>query len=432
MSKEKRYLFIILFSALIFSLAYSFYFKIYPSVDARAYHNIASNIIYGYGYIENPNLTPETDLAISRMGPGYELFLAFIYKLFGIHFQIIWVINAFLLVISGYLLFRISFKLFNNELTAILTAGLYIFFIDVLQATAMLLTENLYLFLSILVFYLLMILSEKASQLNKFLFIIVNALTVLVRSTYLLTYFFIAIYFALKKNYRMILLSLLFIMILLLPWGLRNYRLYHKFMLSNVTLGYNLWAGNNLQSQGEQVETPEINDYLNKYGIIKTAEHGMGEFKNYVLGHPFHYIKLLLIKTIKYFSLVRVSAFWFHLHGLFKLFIALWSGLFAAFIFIFGTLGFYKLFKKKKQKLLLLFIISFPLAVIPFLVENRYRWPIYPFLAITAAYGFMKIAKKEIKWQKVIIFALIFIFITIIDIIISYDDVIGHLKSFSS
>ena len=421
---------IILTGAFLFSLAYSFYFKLQPSVDARAYNNIAINLVNGYGYTENPNLSPEEELSISRMGPGYELFLAIIYKIFGIHLELIWVINALLFVASGFLLYKIAWKLFNNEKIAVLAVGLYLFYIDVLQATAMLLTENLYIFLLILVFYLLIKLPEKKNLFNQIIFALVNALTVIVRSTYLLTYLFVATFSFIKKNYRLIVISFIFIILFFLPWGIRNYRVYHKFMLSNVTLGYNLWTGNNLQSQGEQMGTPEIDSYLEKYGIIKTAEHGLSEYKNYLLNNPGHFIKLQLIKTIKYFSLVRVSAFWFHLHGVFKLITALWSGIFASFIFIFGSFGVYQLIKEKKQTLLILFIVSFPLSVIPFLVENRYRWPIYPFLAMTAAYGFYKIINKEIKWRPIIIFTLIFIFITLVDIIISYNDVISHLNSF--
>lgn len=428
--KKHKAILILLTVVFILSLAYSFYFHIPPAVDAKAYHRIASNIVWGYGYIENPNLAPDIDLAISRMGPGYELFLTLIYFVFGIHYQIIWVINALLFVASGFLLYKIAEKLFNDQKIALLATGSYLLFIDVLQATAMLLTENLYLFLLILIFYLLTYFDDKRKLGYQVIFSSVVAVTALVRSTYLLTHLFLAVYLLIKKNYRLVILSFLFVVLIFVPWGIRNYRVFNKFMLSNVTLGYNLWAGNNLDSVGEQSGTQEIDQYLEENGIVKTAERGTTEFKNYVRQHPFHYLRLQLIKTVKYFSLVRVSAFWFHLSGAFKLITALWSGIFASFIFIFGSLGLYELIRKKKQTLLALFIISFPISVIPFLVENRYRWPIYPFLAITAAYAFFKIKRKQIKWIKVLWPLAIFVLITVIDIIISYQDVISHLKSF--
>jgi len=426
--RENKILLIILSAAFVFSLAYSFYFKIQPSVDARAYHNIAVNIINGYGYTENPNLSPEEELSISRMGPGYELFLAVIYKIFGVHLPVVWVINAILFVFSGYLIYKITYKLFFDYKIAVVAVFLYVFFIDVLQATAMLLTENLYLFLLILVFYFLLLVMEKNNFPRQLLFAVACAATVLVRSTFLVSFGLLIIYLIIKKNYQLIFLTLFMIILILLPWGLRNYQVYHKFMLSNVALGYNLWAGNNLQSKGEQVGNPEIDKYLEEYGIIKTAEHGLGEYKNYVRNYPFHFLQLQIIKTIKYFSLVRVSAFWFHLYGLTKIIIGAWSGLFALVVFVFGSLGFYQLLKEKKNLILNIFIISFPLSVIPFLVENRYRWPIYPFLAISAAYSIIRIINKNIKWQKIIIFASIFILITIIDVIISYQDVLERLR----
>lgn len=219
------------------------------------------------------------------------------------------------------------------------------------------------------------------------------------------------------------------ILIFLLPWAARNYKVYHQLMFSNATFGYNLWVGNNLSSNGEQQGTPEIESYLEKHGIIKTAEYGIQEYQKFVIQHPLKFMELQIVKTIKYFSLVRVSAFWFHLRGTIRILVAIWSAIFAFIIFSFGSLGFYQLIKEKKQRLLNIFIISFPLSVIPILTENRYRWPIYPFLAITAAYGFVKITKLEIKWQRVLIFSLIFVIITVIDVIISYQDVISHLNN---
>ncbi|MCX6731761.1 MAG: hypothetical protein NTX55_02110 [Candidatus Parcubacteria bacterium] len=87
---QKRILLFIIFGAFGISLIHSFYFRIQPIVDARAYDNIATNLASGKGYLEDASAPKEKDAAIARVGPGYELFLAGVYKIFGHHYKIIW------------------------------------------------------------------------------------------------------------------------------------------------------------------------------------------------------------------------------------------------------------------------------------------------------------------------------------------------------
>ena len=75
---DKRLKILLIFSALVFGagIAYSFYFKITPAIDARAYNDIAWNIAQGNGYRESADVPFEKDNSIVRVGPGYEFFLA--------------------------------------------------------------------------------------------------------------------------------------------------------------------------------------------------------------------------------------------------------------------------------------------------------------------------------------------------------------------
>src|SRR3989338_5569494 len=89
---------IVLAGAFLVSLLYSFYFRIAPAADARAYDNIAWNIVLGNGYRETLDTSLQNDNAIIRVGPGYEMFLAAIYSVFGRNYEAVWIIQALLMV----------------------------------------------------------------------------------------------------------------------------------------------------------------------------------------------------------------------------------------------------------------------------------------------------------------------------------------------
>ena len=114
--KEKKILIFLMLGVFFVALLYSLYFHIEPSVDARAYDKIAWNMVQGNGYKEQANLSYDEDIAILRVGPGYEFFLAGIYWLFGHHIWIVWIINALLTAFSAFFVFLIT-NLQNSKLS---------------------------------------------------------------------------------------------------------------------------------------------------------------------------------------------------------------------------------------------------------------------------------------------------------------------------
>src|SRR3989344_1758368 len=90
--------------SLVLSLGHSFFYKIELAVDARAYDQIAQNILVGRGFIEDSSKDILFDHAIVRAGPAYEYFLAFIYRLFGHNLEAVWIIQAILHALTAYLI----------------------------------------------------------------------------------------------------------------------------------------------------------------------------------------------------------------------------------------------------------------------------------------------------------------------------------------
>src|SRR3990167_4640969 len=93
-SQIQKMILMVVGASFLLSLSYSFYYRVPLYVDARAYDEIAQNIAKGIGYRESPDLAIEQDHSIMRVGPGYEFFLASVYKIFGHHIEIIWILQA--------------------------------------------------------------------------------------------------------------------------------------------------------------------------------------------------------------------------------------------------------------------------------------------------------------------------------------------------
>ena len=158
----------ILGAVFLLSLSYSFYFRIPPAVDARAYDTIAWHLVQGYGYREWLEIPLNNDNAIIRVGPGYEFFLAGLYFLFGHHYEIVWVAQAFLLMLMALLTFLTAREVFSNSflenmevgcssrawLIGVVAAFLVGFSPDLITMQGMLMTETLGIFLVVLSVYL--------------------------------------------------------------------------------------------------------------------------------------------------------------------------------------------------------------------------------------------------------------------------------------
>src|SRR3989344_3177683 len=114
-SQIRKLILIIVGASFLLSLSYSFYYRVPLYVDARAYDTIAQNVVNGLGYREDVSLPTKLDRAIVRVGPGYEFFLAGVYKIFGHHIEVVWVLQAILLAASVWLAFIISRLVFKQH-----------------------------------------------------------------------------------------------------------------------------------------------------------------------------------------------------------------------------------------------------------------------------------------------------------------------------
>lgn len=426
--RDNKILLIILAVSLILSLAYSFYFRITPAVDARAYDVIAKNIVSGLGYREELSRNIAADQAISRVGPLYEYFLAGIYKIFGQHYELVWLTQAILHALSAWFLYLTARLIFSaserRKKIGLWAAAIFGFYPDLIEISAMLMTETLYLFLICLLIYVFFRYLRRSGVYSAVGFGLVAGLAILARPPALFLIPVILFYFWRKKLWRQAILFLLVLFMVFVPWTWRNYQIYHQLMPFGGSGALNFWIGNYHGGDGEQGLTEEQIQFLSSHEAKEVSSESIKQFKNFLISYPFEFIKLTFLRINKYFSIIRPMGFWFYQKGLGQLLFLLSSAAASVFLFVFSLGGILKAITVKDKRLyyLLAMTIFTPLIIFITVVETRYRFQIYPLLAIFAGYFMVRLSIDQPRWwlEKTLWLAVILVFSNgIIDLLLS-------------
>ncbi len=435
---KNNLLLLILLGAFVLGLFYSFHFAIRPVVDARAYDTIAANLAAGRGYRENLSVSIQDDHGVVRVGPLYEYFLAAIYKIFGHHYGAVWVIQNILHVLSALLLYLICLRIFpdngKGKKIGLIAAAIFAFYPDLIENSAMLMTETVYLFLFCLALYLFFRFFNLFNTGKTALLGLVFGLAVMARPPVL----FLApvvIYYFWKKNQsrrlaiRQIAIFSIIMAAVFIPWTVRNYSVYNRFWPFGPGGAYNFWIGNYHGGDGEQGAEPEILKFFDTHSNTEVYDESMKQFKGFLIAYPLEFLKITILRINKYWSVIRPMGFWYYFAGAAKILFIFSSAAASVFLFIFGLAGAIKASKEKNEKLyyLLVFAAITPLILFVTVVETRYRFQIYPFLAIFCGY----LLANGGKWRKgrAFFYAALIIFINgAIDFILNAERVLERLK----
>lgn len=393
--------------AFFISLAVSFSLRIPPFADSRAYDGIAINLVSRHEYREISEGPLNQDRGISRIGPGYEFFLAGVYGVFGHHQEAVWIIQALFHALSVLLVFLMSRMVFEDALwhptVGIIAASFVAFSPDLVLASSMLLAENVALFLLVVAAWLSLLYWEKQKTFFAVVLGFLFGIGVLVRTPFAILLIFFALLFWMKQRTLDGLFFFAACVLVLLPWTIRNEQMYHAFVPTSITFGDDLLAGNNPQASGELDDSRYI--YNAKYkGVsdIVVDRQEMNDAFGFIARDPFHFLKLTLYRASIYFSFSRPSGFWPFLSRSARAVILVLSSLYSLLLFTFGAFGAWCSWRDTgsrdaRKKLLLYYaaVLSMPLAIIFIIVETRYRYPIYPLIAVFAGYGFWVLVKKR-------------------------------------
>jgi 4-amino-4-deoxy-L-arabinose transferase-like glycosyltransferase len=408
---------------------YSFYYQIKPQVDARAYDNIAQNIVSGSGYREDLRTGADYDYAIHRVGPLYEYFLAGTYVIFGHHYEAVWILQALLHAVSAFLIYLICLLAFseleNKKKIGLWAAAIFGFYPDLIEISAMLMTETLYLFFTCLLIFLFLSYIKSNSFKLFLLLSFVLGLAILVRPPLLFCLPIIFFYLYKKREWGRWIIMIFMMALVFLPWTVSNYKTYGGILPFGTAGAYNFWIGNYVGANGEQEPSREIVDYINTHKATDVQKESMNRFKGFVLDHPGEFVKLTLSRINKYFSILRPMGFWFYTSGWRQILFVFSSFIFSCLVFILSLGGILRSRKlnNKYADYLLAFTIFTPLILFITVVETRYRFQIYPFLVIFAAYYISLFGPDKRTWFKNLL---------IPSVVILLNGIVDGLWNFSS
>lgn len=424
---RNRALTIILLLSFCLSLSYSFYFRIHPSVDARAYDNIGWNLASGRGYREDLKKDMAYDASLTRVGPLYQFFLAGIYKIFGHHYEPVWVAQAILHALSAWLVYLTALLIFSlsdrRRAIGLWAAAIFGLHPDLIEISAMLLTETLYLFLVCLMVYLFFRYFERKNYWSAALLGLSSGLAILARSPVM---FFIPVliyYFYKKDRIKHGIVFLAILLSVFAPWTIRNYNVYHKFLPLGASGAFNFWIGNYHGGRGEQEPRAEHYYFVDNLPMAGLQDESMKQFKIFLYNYPGEFIKISLLRVNKYFSLIRPMGFWFYQTGWGQIAFVFSSALAIMILFITGFAGLIKSLKLKNLKVnyLAAFTVITPLILFATVIESRYRFQIYPLLAVFAGFFIVEFFRTKRLDKYFWLVASILLANASVDFIISWD-----------
>jgi len=376
-----------------------------PIIDAESYDRWARQILAG------EFLWQETKLH----GPLYPFFLALIYRVFGIHYLAVYLIQHLLGIISCLLVYRIASRLFGQAigLLASLIASTYWILI---YFEGQLLAESLATCLVLSSLCLLLAARESGRSFHWFSAGLLLALSVICRP-HLLAFFPLVLLWAAwiygpsKDNLRYLLRTLFsFTLAFFLPLSLvtgANYLVYHDFVLIQPNTGLNLYLGNNPEANGLPYATPgnrwqELASMAAREGKATPSQQDryyLARTLEFIKGEPLAYLRLLLRKLLLFWNYYEIDAS--QDIGFFRGHSSLAGLLFFDFRLVspLALLALLMLlreaFRHKGLALLYLFVVSCCLSLVMTVVSARYRLPAIPVLIVFAARG------MSLIWERI-------------------------------
>ncbi len=402
--------------------------------DSGSYNSYALAILGQNDWLTNPIF-----FGNSRE-PGYPLFLSLVYLLFGKgNFNAVYIIQAFISVFTLYYIYRLSTALFGKKksILTLVWAGLYI---NYLKFTGLVLRETLVFFLIILVFYYLWLFINKPWKIhvlknrNFWQFIIFFTVLIHTDARYIFFIPFLLILFISYLGYNAGLIrylwSLLFIVVLLIPWSVRNYIAYDAFVLINSRSldmresddRKEVWEkrmNNNLINFGTMTHVNVSDDYPseNERALIKAGSNPNARSDEEIsiikqdiypdstfIGRKIYWIK-------EFWRIVRFQGDYFpfpdaRFQGKWSLKHNVSSILCYGTLLPFAVIGLFVMYNEKNKALLFL---AFPIVIQTLLhmfmwSRDRYRMPIDAFIIIIAVYGMFWCLDKynERKYNAII------------------------------
>ena len=408
-TKHTQLLTLILVAAVLIRIPIALYMgdqvTVLPGIhDQVSYDALARSLLEGRGYSFTDDWYPFTpaDTPASHWSFIYPLYLAGIYAVTGYHPLVARLVQG---VVGGalicFLVYLIGRRVVNED-TGLIGAGLVAVYGYFVYYNVALMTETFFIALVLLTLYLSMELKEKPTLARWVLLGLALGIASLLRQTILLfvPFLILWLFWELKKDgilWWYFTIPIIIIILLITPWTLRNYSVYHQFLLLNSNAGYALFASNNpnlgtnWSNDEVVVPVPEELAGQNEAELDRAlTQRGI----EYILTDPERYVWLTLDKTLEYFkfwpsseasrisNLNRVLSFGLYLPFMFLglcLSLSRWRSFVALYLFILIHTGIH--------------LLSWP--------APRYRLSVDAVLMVFAGLAIYELARQIKSWVTV-------------------------------
>ncbi|MFN3966838.1 MAG: ArnT family glycosyltransferase, partial [Endomicrobiia bacterium] len=355
--------------------------------DTLSWDAVGWNLAQGKGF-------KEIDGSPTHVRPPlYPIFLAGIYTLFGHDFLFVQIFQALFGAFTVLIIFFLCNEIFEEKKIANISGFLLCLYPPLIVYTQIIGSEVFYTFLLALTIYLFV----KRNILLGSLFL---GLTNICRSTTIFYIFFLIfgliIFIPEMRNFKWIkifILSIIISFLPVIPWTVRNYLTFNRFLLVNTSAGELFWSGTYLPWNGI-CKTGRDQNFFEKFNLPNPIDNERKMFKEgikNIIGNPGGFIKLTIKKFFR---------FWFQPVG--AILVSKKSAILSYTIYllhflwiILAVYGFIKAPNKILYLPLTVLLIYFGIMHNLIAPIARYRLPIEPYIMVFAVYGFYQLILKK-------------------------------------
>jgi len=347
--------------------------------------HIASAVATGHGFSSPWPNTPL--LPTAQQPPLYPLLLGGIFKLFGVYsYHSLWVaivLNASFAALAAVAVLRIGTQAFS-PFVGILAAWMWSCSLLEASASVRLWESSLSALLLVAALSLLMALKSSPRLSLWILFGLLAGLAALNNTSLLAVFpfFWLWLWFAHRRRgdscNRALLSSIAVCVLILIPWTIRNYAVFHRFVPIRDNFGLELWVGNRHDTDFSIENVAEF-DQLGEIRFMQTKRDLALES---IRAHPGQFVRAMAWRCYRYWVAPDGSAWpWISLLA--------WTGL-----------GLMLRAKRFEAAPFAIVLVVFPIIYYVTHSHVTYRYPIEPEILLCAAYAVIAITQFLVRQLK--------------------------------
>ena len=408
-----------LLAIIITQLALTQFVAIAKGTDGVLYDGIAKALLNGQGTIDQPGLRGHGSDIGAIVMPGYPALIALIYAVFGVHFEAFIIFQVLLGVAACFVFYRIAKDHFNPWIA--LGATLWVIgYIEIWRYNLQFLMDSLSAGMVIFLIYFLHRYFRSLKTKHLCFFALLAGILIAINNRFIMHIGLVGLYlgYLSLKNTQIQFSKLLvvagIIVLILLPWHIRQYLEYDQLMLFSPT--------RTEQAQGgKEREEGQFPTYEKQYERLASGNAAFGSPDNYLhLFTPEKYeamkenynafdgFRKYWSRTKGFFEIIRTDfRFGFggdtritppNIHGKMVVLHTVFNVLFLGSMFLLMLPGIFFAFKKNQPFFISLVILLAAHVILHSVVHLdpwlRYRIPIVPVIFMLGWYGVQNLVRS--------------------------------------